>query len=109
MSENIKLRQQTERRIVWRIILAVKKAGYTFNVNNGGDNHELPEPTGNIKLLLDTMFATDDEHLIVFKYGKRFGWVYFVYGNGNDGLDVVADYTMNLDHLIDPILTAIEN
>jgi len=109
MGENVKLRQQMERRIARRVILDGLKAGYTFNINNGGDEYELPGPTDNTKLLLDTMFATDDEHLIVFKEGKRFGWVYFIYGNGNGGLDVISDYSTNLDHLIDPICQWIED
>lgn len=103
MSENVKLRQKMECRIARRIILDGKKAGYTFNINNGGDENELKEPTDNVKLLLDTMFATDDEHLLVYKDGKRYGWVYFIYGNGNSGLDVVSDYTTNLEHIMEGV------
>ena len=40
---------------------------------------------------------TDDDYLFVYKAGQseRFGWVRFVYGN--DGYDVISDYTINLE------------
>jgi hypothetical protein len=44
---------------------------------------------------------TDDDRLFVYKVdgpkGRRdwFGWVFFVYGN--DGYDVISDYTTNLE------------
>lgn len=94
MSGSVKMRQRVERMIARRVILDGKRAGYQFNVHNGGDGYELPSPTDDVKLLLKTMFATDDEYLHFFKDGKLFGWVYFVYGNG--GWDVVSDYTTNL-------------
>lgn len=46
--------------------------------------------------------TTDDDYLIVYAAGDdgpRFGWVRFVYGN--DGFDVIADNTTNLEpHLV---------
>lgn len=103
MSENVKLRQMVERRIARKVILEGKKHGYTFNVNNGGDTYELPGPTADHKIVLDTMFATDEEYLYFFKDGKRCGWVWFIYGNGNGGLDVISDYTTNLEDVLKPV------
>lgn len=97
MSENVKRRQEMERRIVRRALTEGKKLGYTFNINNGGDEHELPEPTDDVRKVLGEMFATDDEHLLFYRGRFVKGWVYFVYGNGNGGLDVVSDYTTNLE------------
>jgi len=97
MSENVKRRQEMERRIARKVIEEGKKLGYSFNVNNGGDENELPQPSRTTKTVLDAMFATDDEHLLFYKDGKRVGWVWFIYGNGNGGLDVISDYTTNLD------------
>lgn len=91
-------RQRLERRIVRRVILDGKKAGYLFNIYNGGEGYELSEPTARVKALLNAMFATDDEQLFFFKGGKRVGWVRFVYGN--DGWDVVCDYTANLEDVM---------
>lgn len=98
---SVKMRQHVERQIARRFIMDAKAAGYTMNVDNGGDEFELPEPTNNVKLLLDTMFATDDERLYLFLPGKErpVGWVWFVYGNS--GWDVISDYTTNLQHVMD--------
>jgi len=41
------------------------------------------------------MFTTDDDCLIVVKDGKPFGWIQFIYGN--DGYDVISDYTGGKD------------
>ena len=97
MSQSVKMRQRVERIIARRFILDAKAAGYLFNIDNGGDDYELPQPTNNVKELLATMFATDEERLYVFKpdQSKPFAWVYFVYGNS--GWDVISDYTTNLE------------
>jgi len=96
---NIKLRQQVERRIAGAFVREAIKQGYSMTVNNGGDTDEI-EPSNTERAILDAMFATDDEHLIVIKDGKRIGWVRFIYGNG--GWDVISDYTTNLEHLMGP-------
>lgn len=99
---NVKLRQQVERKIAGAFISEAIKQGYSMTVNNGGDTDEI-EPTADKRTILDAMFATDDEHLIVYAGGKRIGWVRFIYGNG--GWDVISDYTTNLEHLMGPANT----
>jgi hypothetical protein len=44
------------------------------------------------------MFKTDQEHIRVFRDNEQIGWVFFVYGN--DGWDVVNDYTTNLEFIM---------
>lgn len=97
---SVKMRQRVERLIVRRFILDAKAKGYLFNVDNGGDEYELSEPTNNVPKVLAAMFATDDERLYVFepKEDKPFAWVYLVYGNS--GWDVVNDYTANLEDVM---------
>lgn len=97
---NIKLRQQIERQIATAFVDEALKQGYSLTVNNGGDTDEI-KPTTDQRTILEAMFATDDEHLIVIKDGKRIGWVRFVYGNS--GWDVISDYTTNLEHLMGPV------
>jgi|SRR5215831_8477711 len=95
------MRQHIERMIVRRVILDALRAGYSLNVNNGGDLDELPEPTTDRKLILDTMFATDEDRLDFYPSTpeQKGGWVYFVYGN--DGYDVISDYTTNLETVLE--------
>ena len=94
---SVKMRQHVERQIARRLILDGLAAGYSLSVDNGGDEDEIA-PSHKCKEILDAMFATDDEHLKFHKDGKYVGWVYFVYGN--DGYDVISDYTVNLEHVM---------
>lgn len=49
--------------------------------------------------ILAEMFLTDQEHLYIGGQGNRpEGWVFSVYGN--DGYDVISDYTVNLEYLM---------
>lgn len=91
---SVKARQRVERTIARRVVLDALRLGYTLSVNNGGDDDEIP-PTTEAKAVLAAMFATDDEYLKLHKDGRYVGWVRFIYGN--DGWDVVNDYTCNLD------------
>ena len=98
---SVRMRQRVEKMIARRVILDGLKAGFAFNVNNGGDENELPANSTNVKEILAAMFATDDEYLLFYKPGenRRIGWVRFVYGNG--GWDVISDYTTNLTKFIE--------
>ena len=50
------------------------------------------------------MFTTDEDKLLFYKQedigtvNALYGWVFFVYGN--DGYDVVNDYTINLESVM---------
>ncbi len=95
---SIKMRQLVEKKIVRRMVSDLLKAGFALNVDNGGDDMELPKPSTDKKLVLATLFATDDERLFVYKpveCGGYVGWVWFVYGN--DGNDVINDYSVNME------------
>ena len=94
----VAMRQRVERRIARRVVKDALAAGFSLNVNNGGDTNELSLPSVKSKEILGAMFATDEEHLIFYKEGKGVGWVWFVYGN--DGWDVVCDYTTNLESVM---------
>ena len=99
-SSKIAKRQRMERSIARAFIRSPIAAGYTINVDNGGDEYELPTPTNSLRTVMKTMFATDDERLYLFKNGQPdpFGWVYFTYGES--GWDVICDYTINLEPLM---------
>jgi hypothetical protein len=100
MSYLLRARIALERKIAKTIVEDALRAGYALNVQNGGETEELPNPSADPKLVLKTMFQTDDEYLMVYNSitGKHVGWVRFIYGN--DGWDVVNDYTVNLEPLM---------
>jgi hypothetical protein len=90
--------QRVERTIIRRAVLDLIHAGYSLNVNNGGDDPELPQPSRTCREVMEALFATDDEHLMVYNPdGSRCGWVYLVHGNG---WCVISDYTTNLDEVL---------
>jgi len=93
---SVKMRQIVEKEIVTAVIAALLKAGYAITVYNGEDE-EIKKSTDQISILA-AMFTTDEDHLIVYKQGKRSGFVTFIYGN--DGYDVIHDYTTNLESVI---------
>lgn len=95
-NEIVQKRQKIERRIATAFIKSALAKGYSFKIDNGGDESETIKTTA-LQETLNAMFATDQEHLYICKDGKAIGWAFFVYGN--DGWDVISDYTCNLDDL----------
>lgn len=98
---SVKMRQKVEREITTAVVDALLKAGYSLEVDNGD---EQIDPTANRESILKSMYQTDEERLYVYKIingefaAGSFAWVYFVYGN--DGWDVISDYTVNLESII---------
>jgi hypothetical protein len=91
------MRQEVERKIATAVVETLLAAGFYIEVDNGED---MNKPSRTAAVILRQMFLTDDEGLLVSKgaESKAFGWVYFVYGN--DGWDVVSDYTVNLEEYV---------
>jgi hypothetical protein len=85
-------RQKIEKSIARAFVRSCIAAGHTFGIDNGGDEDEMYRTTAE-KETLDKMMETDEDRVYVYRTGaeKPFGWVLFVYGN--DGFDVIADYT----------------
>ena len=102
MSWQLRERIRIEKEIATQFVKDAIAAGYWLALDNGGDELEV-KPTGNTDVILAAMFEVDDEHLYVYPAGKvkdedSIGWVYFVYGN--DGWDVINDYTTNLEPIM---------
>ena len=110
---NVKTRQHVEKKIASAFITAALRDGKSISVNNGEDSTPyirarntsdtgvltLPEIQYARKQILAQMFQTDEEHLMIGGIGNRpEGWVFLVYGN--DGYDVISDYTVNLEYLM---------
>lgn len=93
-----KLIRELERRIAKQVIDDLLAAGFSLYIDHGGEGEQY-NVKDSAEETLDEVFACDDERLYVCK-GKAnehnlFGWVWFVYGN--DGWDVMSDWTVNLD------------
>jgi len=100
--------QEMEQTIARAFVKSALALGYVININNGGDDDEI-ELSSNEEQILEAMFATDDEYLHLTKEGsdKRTRWCRFVYGN--DGYDVICDYTTNLEEDVMPPVTKVSD
>jgi hypothetical protein len=63
--------------------------------HDAGGEGEVHRPTVNVAALHRDLVNCDDDWLIAYKDGAKFGWARFVYGN--DGWDVISDYSVNLE------------
>lgn len=99
---NVAVRQRIEREIAEAFITQVLAAGYSVSVNDCEET--TLENSTDKAAILGAMFTTDDDRLYVHRanevYPAHFGWAWFVYGN--DGFDVISDYSTNLE----PLMTA---
>lgn len=94
-------RQSIERQICEKVIDDLLAAGFFLQFDYVLDDPDTDAVEANndpIQLKKDLM-ACDEERLLVFRTKDAsegcVGWVYFVYGN--DGPDVICDYTTNLE------------
>ena len=104
---SVKMRQEVERKIAAAVIADALVAGYVISVDNGDEE---TKPMADFQLIIDAMFMTDEDRLYIWKAGQRFGWVSFIYGN--DGWDVINDYTVNLESIMgtaNKICTLLDN
>ena len=105
--ETLESRNATERKIVKRVIDAVFGVpGYSISVCDGEEM--VTKQLRSTSEVLGAMFSTDEDILYIQRSfeTKPFASVHFIYGN--DGWDVVHDYTTNLESLMAPILAYAE-
>jgi hypothetical protein len=95
-----------EKKIYTKVIDVLLGAGFGLSVDNGDNSsgsdsdyeYEIKNST-NREDILKAMYLCDEDRLFVHNLSDApFGWVYFVYGN--DGWDVISDYTVNLEKYI---------
>ena len=72
--------------------------GFLLSVHNGEE--VTVSRSADREAILKAMRTTDEERLIAYKAatGPSAGWVFFVYGN--DGWDVINDYTTGLEDFL---------
>lgn len=92
----VKRRRAVEIKIIKATVKALLAARFSLSVFDGEEDSPISTST---KTIYDALYNTDEDYLNVFlKDGKAYGWVRFVYGN--DGYDVINDYTVNLEPFI---------
>ena len=92
-----KLRMQAEREIVRATIEAAIKRGWLLRgVDNGEDD---VETTNDVERAMELAFVCDDARIFFHRPPQDTAVLYIVFGN--DGWDVINDYTVNLDEAID--------
>jgi hypothetical protein len=97
---NVILRSAVERAIAIKTIRALLDAGFLITVNTDGD--DVLQFSGDLHAIYSAMFEFDECFLrINGAKGKPFAWVYFIFGN--DGWDVISDYTVNIEQWIKPV------
>ncbi len=106
----VRNRIRIERLVVSRFVKDALRAGHRLAVSyeRGYDLDEMLIGSTNYRKIMEAAFAGDECHIFVqYKTGPTVtkgvvmskGWVYFVFGNG--GWDVISDYTVNLEKLLE--------
>ena len=98
------LYQETEKRIIRRIVRDALAKGWTVSVNDG-EEWTLKESSDE-KVILGAMQTTDEDQLMLRENGEKRGWIRLIYGNGED---VICDYSTALDEFVAPINEWIES
>jgi hypothetical protein len=101
--------REVEQKIVRRFVKDALKAGYRLAVSleRGFDVEDMLLGSTDVEKIMNEAFAGDEAHIFVqpsdgptVEDGQvvSTGWVFIVLGN--DGYDVISDYTVNLESLL---------
>ena len=96
--------ERNERGILAATIEALVSAGYLVSVYDSAEV-TVRRSVDRAEILAACM-TTAEDHLYAVRpeeAGAGRSWVAFVYGNGNDGCDVLCDYTGNLEEILAPV------
>ena len=99
MTMTVEQRRDIEKKIVTRTLETLIRAGYEISVYNGEEI--VVKKSIQTEGILEKMFSVDDEQILLYKNGKRVGFVEFIYGN--DGWDVIADHSGHLGDVLSPV------
>lgn len=101
----VQRRIAVERRIIKATVADLLAAGYLVQVSYERGYDLEHKPSLDLDEVMGYVQACDEEHLMVYDQNEisqeddRAGsWVYLVYGN--DGWDVVSDYTTDLEEAL---------
>jgi hypothetical protein len=100
VSRAVANRMKLERHVISAFVRSALAGGYLITINNGEDCPV--KRSTSYRAIMRNIMQTDEEHLIVRNAaGERVGWVFLVYGN--DGWDVISDYSTALEPLMAPV------
>jgi hypothetical protein len=85
-------RMRMEKRMASGLVKACLNLGFAITIDNGEDKPVVKSTS--YRKIMDNLWQCDEEHVLIYdEKGKCFGWFYLVFGN--DGWDLVADYSAN--------------
>ncbi|QNJ57486.1 hypothetical protein [Pseudomonas phage PlaquesPlease] len=86
-----------ERRVLRKLLEAIRGSGYWFRINNGEDFETIH--TQQVEWGIDACMTTDEDHVVVYRVRpddntfQRIGKFWLVYGNSPE--EVIADYSVS--------------
>lgn len=98
-----------EKQILTKVVAALIAEGYhlTVDYERGYDSEPENRNLTDIDKIIEAADAVDECWLMVDRTPSEGGphdhFVYFIWGNGNEGRDCLTDYSMRLDDTIAPI------
>ncbi|MES0071892.1 hypothetical protein [Mesorhizobium sp. M0058] len=85
-------RMKAERRMCTALVDGCLKRGYVISVSDGED-YPVKKSTDKAEIMA-ALFSTDEDVIVIRNAaGDKLGWFQLIYGN--DGWDVVSDYSAN--------------
>ncbi len=93
---NPSIRMGIEQKIIRRAVIDILGEGYKISVHDGGEytvNRSI-----DLNLILNATQTTDSDALVVWDEDQNIGTVTLIYGN--DGHDVIADYSNSLEEVL---------
>lgn len=81
-----------ENAITREAVEGILSFGFSISVFDG-EGYALKR-SRNAEKIVAALHSTDEDYLHAFDGDRMAGWVHFIYGN--DGYDVIADYTISL-------------
>ncbi len=103
---NVEQRKSIEKQVAERLVTGLLAVGYYIRVHDGEEWVTL-QHTHSKSEIMKSLFSTDEDEINVYRldYPTRLyvfiGSVSLVYGN--DGWDVITDYSTSLEHILGPV------
>ena len=93
---NPSIRMGIEQKIIGRAVADILNKGYRISLYDGGEF--TVKRSTDLNLILNATQTTDADMLKVYDTDEYIGAIHLVYGN--DGHDVIADYSLSLEEVL---------